>query len=181
MKLIAFMGKARAGKDTAALRLVVKHGYHTVAFARPLKRGLQAMFGWDTRHTDGDLKELVDPQLGCTPRHAMQTLGTEWGRKCIADDLWIKLGLSTAQELLSAGVRGVVITDCRFKNEALAVRKAGGTIIRIHRDVAGASGAPHPSETELDTLPPEFFDWIIYNNDTIADFDAVLDQVMGSL
>ncbi len=123
-----------------------------------------------------------------TARYILQTLGTEWGRDKIDPDLWAKLGVITAEKLLTGeyaynpGVgltkdRGwiaplVAITDGRFPNEILAVRRLGGLAIKIERpekdDSAEKAGiAGHRSESELDKIPPHFFSAIVQNDDTL--------------
>lgn len=90
--------------------------------------------------------------LFLTPRYALQTLGTNWGRDCFPD-VWADLGVRRA---LASNAPLVAITDCRFVNEAKAVRAAGGEVWRIVRPGAGLSGAAglHPSEAEQES--PEF-------------------------
>lgn len=58
-----------------------------------------------------------------------------------------------------------IITDCRFPNEAEAVRDRGGVIIRINRPGVTAVNA-HPSETALDDYD---FDDVIVNDGSIQD------------
>ncbi len=142
MKVIGFCGAAGAGKSTAADRLVHCHGFRRVRFAGPLKRMMWAL-GLDERHTDGALKELPCGLLGGrTPRFAMQTLGTEWGRDIIAQDLWLRAWRAE----VTAACKLVVVDDVRFANEAEAVRQAGGTLIRI-TGRGGISGG-HVSELQ---------------------------------
>jgi hypothetical protein len=86
-----------------------------------------------------------------TPRFALQTLGTEWGRACYAD-VWAALGVRRALAHLDRNPGAlVVITDCRFINEARLVCQAGGEVWRVVRPGQGLSGAAglHPSETEM--------------------------------
>ena len=56
--LIGLCGKARSGKDTVGKMIAEKTGLKTYAFAQPLKECVNALFGWDKRHGDGELKEL---------------------------------------------------------------------------------------------------------------------------
>ena len=79
---------------------------------------------------------------GATPRHAMQTLGTEWGRQLLHPDLWIILWRSRARSTPL-----VVVDDVRFPNEVAAVRAEGGTIWRINRP--GCVGDGHVSESYI--------------------------------
>jgi hypothetical protein len=143
--IIAFTGLAGAGKSTAAAHLVKHRGFERVRFAGPLKAMMLAL-GCTTEQVDGSEKETPCDLLGGkTPRHAMQTLGTEWGRDLIASDLWIR-AWNAALAKVPAGVP-VVVDDCRFPNEADAVNAAGGILVRIERPGAGATGYQHSSET----------------------------------
>lgn len=141
--IIAFTGLAGAGKSTAAMHLVKRHRFERVRFAGPLK-AMMAALGLTAAEIDGDRKELPCELLGGkTPRWAMQTIGTEWGRQCIGDDLWIRAWRAAVDRLPSGAP--VVVDDCRFPNEAEAVRAAGGLIVRINRQGAGTASA-HESE-----------------------------------
>ncbi|MGO8211801.1 deoxynucleotide monophosphate kinase [Rhizobium ruizarguesonis] len=141
--VVAFTGIAGSGKSTATRYLVEQHGYTLVKFAGPLKDMMRAI-GLDERQIEGDLKEVAcDTLAGRTPRHAMQTLGTQWGRDCIAEDFWINLWKLRVNDVLSGGGR-VVTDDCRFPNEALAVRKLGGDIYKI--EGRGGIAGDHVSE-----------------------------------
>lgn len=141
--IIAFTGVAGSGKSTAAAHLTRHRGFERVRFAGPLK-AMMAALGCTAPEIDGDRKETPCELLGGkTPRHAMQTLGTEWGRDLIASDLWIR-AWQAALARVPAGVP-VVVDDCRFPNEAAAVIAAGGVIVRIERPGAGTASV-HASE-----------------------------------
>jgi len=170
LKLVAFTGPAGAGKSSAAKALVEDEGWRLVKFADPLKSMLRALYrfvdvpddGIEAR-IEGRLKEVVDPILmGLSPRHAMQTLGTEWGRDAMHPDLWVTLWKRRAWQLMDRGV-GVVVDDCRFANEAAAVRELGGLIVRINGRSQGLS-AEHPSE-RIDLQP----DVTILNDGDVRD------------
>ncbi|MBY3263904.1 deoxynucleotide monophosphate kinase [Rhizobium laguerreae] len=128
--VVAFTGQAGAGKSTATRYLVEQHGYTLVKFAGPLKDMMRAL-GFGDDDIEGSCKELSNSLLcGKSPRHAMQTLGTQWGRDCIGEDFWINLWKDTAEHTIAHGGR-VVTDDCRFPNEALAVRRLGGDIYKL--------------------------------------------------
>lgn len=155
--IIAFVGKAGSGKSTAAQYLAVQHGFRIVKFAAPLKRMLSAV-GLDTEEIEGSLKQQpCDRLMGQTPRHAMQTLGTEWGRNCIHPDFWVNLW---AMEVETK--RLVAVDDCRFQNEAEAVRDFGGAIIEIRRPslVIDENVDRHASEAGVGIEP----DYVIIND-----------------
>jgi hypothetical protein len=173
-QVIAFTGLAGSGKSTAAAHLCDVHGFERVRFAGPLK-SMMAALGLTETEIDGDRKEMPCALLGGkTPRLAMQTIGTEWGRDIIDPDLWIR-AWQAAVDHLPAAVP-VVVDDCRFPNEASAVRAAGGTLVRIVRVGAGAGAAGHSSEGQ--ELP---FDLEITNNGSPDDLQRRLDVAVRDL
>lgn len=143
--VVAFSGVAGSGKSTAAQHLVDTLGYTRVRFAGPLKAMIRAI-GLQDEHIEGDRKEVpCDLLQGKTPRHAMQTLGSEWGRACLGEDFWVGIWRMSAQHVLDGGGR-VVTDDCRFPNEAATVRRMGGSVYRV----TGRGGIPgwHVSESQ---------------------------------
>lgn len=148
-RVIGLTGYVGAGKTTAAEYLVANHQYVRRPMARMLKLMLQAI-GLAPAHVDGGLKnEPCDLLCGITPRQAMQTLGTEWGRDLIHQDLWVTLWKASVEKI---GMP-VVCDDVRFANEAAAIRKMGGIIVRIDRSTTRESD--HRSETEMDSIRPD--------------------------
>lgn len=171
--IIGLTGYAGAGKSAAAA-ILAENGWGRAKFAAPLKNMLRCLLlgqGLTTREVErmieGDLKEVPSDLLcGRSPRQAMQTLGTEWGRTCIGDTLWIDAALR--------GFSGpTVFDDCRFQNEADAIRARGGVVMRIYRPGVGPVNG-HISEAQV--IP----DWTIEN---VGDLDflraRVLDAAMG--
>jgi len=152
--ILGFSGLAGSGKSTAAAYLAERHGFARVRFAGPLKAMLRAFLAEAgtpaaeiERMIEGDRKQAPAPELaGATPRHAMQTLGTEWARQMIHPDLWTRAWSAGAAAALARGAPGVVVEDCRFANEVEAVRAAGGRVVRIFRPVGALNLDPHPSE-----------------------------------
>lgn len=209
--LIAVSGHAGAGKDTVADFLVQERNFTKVSLADPLKRFCKDVFNFDReqlwgpsyRRNEEDLRYVRQEKgsLGSTyegpgqpnspspkrdiyltPRFALQTLGTEWGRMC-NKDIWVTYAMRIAEVLLRGdgyyvadegitGTRvkvncsGVVIPDARFMNEFEAIRKAGGKVIRLYRESAdgnvGISG--HASESEQNLVDDDYFDAVIHNN-----------------
>ncbi len=148
----------QSGKSTLALALGPL-GYNRVRFAGPLKAMLSALllnsgasFELTQRMLDGDLKEAPSTFLqGKTPREAMQTLGTEWGRTMLGEGLWVSAAIGDANELRRQGL-GVVIDDVRFPNEAEAVSAAGGILVKVVRRGA-VRCTEHASEGALEGWP----------------------------
>lgn len=126
---------------------------------------------WD--HVDGPLKyEPIDWLDGTTPRHLLQTLGTEWGRHQ-HPEMWLRLWRQRYGDLCRfpfrtipapAGTRGldrkvpvvgVIVDDVRFVNEAefLQTRCHDFQLLSVVR--AKEAGHPtdrHVSETQFDLL-----------------------------
>ncbi len=179
MAVIALCGFMGSGKSEVARHLVERHGFVLMKFAGPLKQMLRALLreaGCDEvridRMIDGDLKEVPCEALcGQTPRWAMQSLGTEWGRGCIGTHLWVGAAMSR----IMASRQPVVVDDCRFLNEARAIRAAGGVVWRIDRGLA--SSAAHASESGQSELP---LDATIMNTGSLESLRALVDDQMAS-
>lgn len=170
-RLVAFSGIAAAGKTTAA-RFLEMRGFQRLRFAGPLKDMLRAL-GLSEAHIDGNLKELPCALLGGkSPRFAMQTLGTEWGRNLIDPDLWMKIWRHRTEEALAMPGGAVVVDDLRFPNEEAIIREMGGYIIQIHRHGAGTE-SKHESEQHV--IQP---DYNIMNNGSLLDFEK---RLIGAL
>lgn len=166
--LIAFYGKAGVGKSTAANMLVDYHGFSRIAFADPIKAMLKTMLnyaGSDIDINDRSLKEKpCEALLGKSPRYALQTLGTEFGRECIGQDIWVSIAEREIKTALEDG-ESVVIEDLRFPNEAEMVTRLGGKIVWIARqDLVCSDNPTHKSETQK--IPCDHF---ILNCGTVAD------------
>ncbi|CAB5220449.1 hypothetical protein UFOVP233_79 [uncultured Caudovirales phage] len=141
MILIALTGAATSGKGIVSKRLAQRHDFHACRFAEPIKQMLGQGLGLTHEQIDGREKALPMERFGgLTPRHLMQTLGTEWGRRMVHSDLWINLW----KEKLPGMGDLVVVDDLRFPNEAMAVRQMGGIIWRVIRP--GVPVSDHPSE-----------------------------------
>lgn len=144
-RIIGLTGPAGAGKDTVAAGLTCMHGFHRIAFADPIRRGLQVMLGLDAMSFEHPHKEIVIGAIGKSPRQMMQTLGTEWGRSLVHPELWLLIARTNIEQSLASG-RRVVISDVRFDNEANMLRDMGGQIWHITRNQPSRASA-HISES----------------------------------
>jgi hypothetical protein len=169
--VIGVTGRAGSGKSTAADHLVERHRFVRVKFAGPLKDMMRAL-GLGEREIEGDLKEKPCDLLGGkTPRWAMQSIGTDWGRDMITPDLWVRAWHAACAKV-PAG-RGIIADDCRFPNEADAVRAAPfALVVRIERHGGTEVGA-HASE--LMTFPA---DVTIKNSGTIDELKTQMDRLV---
>lgn len=174
--LIGLVGYKGSGKSTVAKYLCDKYAFTPIKFAGPLKDMFRAFYRsiglYDAeieRRIEGDLKEVPDPFLnGRTPRYAMQTLGTEWGRDLIAKDFWIDT--FTRRVANYKEFAPLVVDDCRFTNEVAAIQKVGGLIVKVWRPDLKPD-LSHPSEAEIALLPQD----VIVSND--ADFATLYHNV----
>lgn len=153
--LVAFAGPAGSGKDEAATPLRAQ-GFELVKFADPMRAALEAL-DLEVLYRGCGLKlNSVIRDIGFDRakreipyvRHVLQRLGTEVGRNIIGPDVWVDVARNRIADLLYKG-KAVVITDCRFENEADMVRDLGGLVIGINRQ--GFERGEHPSEQGIIT------------------------------
>lgn len=166
-KLIGLTAPARAGKDTVGGILAKNYGAQLVAFANPLREGLRTMIpGLTDEHFFGSLKEVEIPWLGKSPRQMMQTLGTEWGRNSVNQDLWLLIAKKTIQRHMN-NYYHVAVTDVRFENEAEMIRDMGGQVWHIRRGSAPRVSA-HLSEAGVRV---QASDVVIDNNGSLEQLE----------
>ena len=180
MPLIGFAGPARSGKTYMANRVKehIEPGRSTIiSFADPIKDMLSVLIGFDAK--DDSVKELPHKNLcNQTVRKAMQTLGTEWGRDLVGQDIWIN-ALERRIKLTGASV--VLIPDVRFDSEAEMIFKNGGKVFYIspNKDLyTEINESKHVSES---SLSKEVLDKCIHfvNNFDEASVNFVLNNYRG--
>lgn len=178
--VIGVTGKAGSGKDTVADILVKRHGFKKIGLADPMKEICQSLFGFSEQQLWGPSaeREKPDPRWGgLTPRHALQQLGTEWGR-AMHEDVWVRFALDRARLAFPRGYRGVVISDVRFENEARAIIEKGGEIWCVSRPGAATTASVHTSENGIEArkLPPghSFF---VNNDGSLKSLQTFVDSL----
>lgn len=164
MRLIGIAGVAGSGKDTVADFLKAHYNFKSVAFADPIRAGMKAITGLIDEYFQHPSKEVVLEIFGKSPRQMMQTLGTEWGRDSVNEDLWLILASIKVKAYHDEGYH-VAITDVRFANEAAYIRNNGGCIWHIKR---GGAGTKHLHASEAGVAFAQG-DEVINNNGTIED------------
>lgn len=171
--ILGLTGYKGCGKSTVAAYLESEHGFVRIRFADPLKDMLRRL-GLGDREIEGDLKEAPCAALnGRTPRHAMQTLGTEWGRQMIDPALWTAAWRRRVESAVATG-NPVVAEDLRFLNEAAELAEAGGRVWRIDRP--GCSAGDHVSEVEQDSIA---FELGIVNHSDIPTLQESVDSALN--
>lgn len=202
--ILGICGFAGSGKTTVSNIMVENHGYNQIAFADTLKDLTAIMFGWPRDLLEGDtpesrlFRETPDKfwsarlERSVTPRWALQTIGTESGRKSIHENIWI-----FCTEAKIRDYENVIISDTRFPNEIKFIRDKGGYIIRVVR-------GPEPKwyETAYDHMVkgkyhmyekfPEVhvsewawigtdFDYVLYNDGSIDDLREKVKYALTTL
>lgn len=163
--VIGVAGKARSGKDTVTEFILAAIGGYQYSFVEPIRRMLNAGFGIDMHDPYWQKhKEDPIPILGKSPRQLMQTLGTEWGRELVHENVWLILAMQTLQKRGP----GMVISDIRFENEAAWVRSVGGSVLHLERPNAQQVN-PHASEAGIIR---HHDDLVIVNNGTLEELQA---------
>jgi len=173
MKTIGLMGPMGSGKSVVA-RILAGLGYQRIRFSNPLKNMLRSL-GLTTEHIEGSLKEEpCDLLSGSTPRYCMQTLGANWAREMIDPDFWLNLWLFEIKKLeMDHKFSKVVSEDCRFPNEAEAIKSMGGEIWEIKRHNYEYEG--HSTELAMMDITP---DKIILNHGTIQSLTQAINKLM---
>lgn len=158
------------GKSTVANEFALRLGYKRTAFAEPLKRMLITLLV-EAGYSIPDAERLVwtdksEPLVllpgAPTSRHLQRTLGTEWGRDLVHEDLWAIIWKNKDRHL------NRVVDDIRMPNEYSAVRTSEGPIeiwAVIRPGYVDTSG--HRSELGLGEGAK--FDRVIYNDGSIQD------------
>jgi hypothetical protein len=199
--LIVVLGKKGSGKDTFSDYIIEKHKFIKYSFADPLKKGLQHFFNLsDEQLYDPKLKEIIDPRWGVSPRQLFQVIGTDFFQYSLkqflpkininteSDDTrthWVILFKQWYEKLLKEKENetknqkiNVIIADGRFLHEIEEIRKMGGKIIKIVRPTLDNNKDNHKSEMEMDEIPNEYIDNIIYNQGSLGEFYDMIDKLL---
>lgn len=175
MKIIAFAGKKFTGKTKCAEILADILGptvgltapyVPILAFADPIKRICCQLFNLTREQVFGDLKDILDPRYGKTPRQLILEVGG--AIRAIDPDAWVR---ATMGEIgfFCKDDPFVLIQGVRYPNEAAAVKARGGKVYLVTRDTGEVD--PHESENALHGYA---FDGMIDNNRNIESLTTIL-------
>ncbi len=197
-KIIGIGGKLASGKDAISDHLVDKHGWVKLGMSDALAESLYALDPWieippgpnviraigraaPSRFTRYSL--LFD-QLGYVKvkkndevRRLLQKLGTEVGRKIIGESTWTDIVERRAEEALSNGAPGVIITGIRYPNELTMIEDLQGELWWVDRpSLAATVNAGHSSENSVSSVD---FDRVIVNDGTLEDLYQKVDDLVN--
>lgn len=200
MKLIGIKGRLHSGKDTTVEYIRQAAGPQATVdragFADKMKRsGLEAL-GYDTTNwpiervleVANEIKECGDIIVVLNDRESSringrlfwQRYGTEAHRDIFWQEFWVDalfpvglignpIGLAKA----FPGTDILVVTDCRFPNEAERILDLGGDVWQIEAE--GRLG-PLPEDAHVSEypLPPEYVTLTVPNNGTLDQFEVAV-------
>jgi hypothetical protein len=123
-KIIGFVGRAGAGKDSAAVVFSTSH--RVVRFAQPIKDACKALYGWCDNAIESRIKDVVDERWGISPRQAMIHMAKNT-KHFTTEDFFVKRMLEDW--------RGdpIVIPDVGYQYEIDAIHSLGGITLKITR------------------------------------------------
>jgi energy-coupling factor transporter ATP-binding protein EcfA2 len=187
--LVGIIGPKQSGKTTV-FNYLNTLGYSQYAFADPIKRGLQEMFGFTNEQLWGseEQKEAVDEYWGISARRMMKLVGTELfqfdihkytqpGEFDFNRKVWVyKFKKWYNSEIAKNPDLKLVVTDMRFPHEAKAIKDMGGLIIKIDRPSIKRTDT-HASETEYQIVKEDIK---IINDSTLENYYKKLQEIFGS-
>jgi hypothetical protein len=140
-KIIGLAGPAGVGKSFLAMKLKgITHG-ELFSFAANIRMGLYIM-GLSINYED----KRAPVYNGKSTRDLMRSLGTEWGREKVGQDIWVDLLMARIDQCES---HLAIIDDVRFPNEAHSIRHRGGIVVELSREGIAYEGS-HVTEDGLD-------------------------------
>lgn len=183
--LLVVTGFKRSGKDTLGNYLVDNYGYIKAQPFACFKPAIAEWFGFSFEQMNGDLKEVVDPRWGISPRELMQVFGTDLMRgdlnrhlpeleKKVGKSLWIKI---FKEWYLKQPDGKYVVCDWRFPEEReTLIDIPGVTFIKVYN--GKKSTDVHISEKGIANLK---VDMTICNTGTLVDYYRVIDALAKGL
>jgi len=202
-KIIGVCGQLASGKDSVTNYLVKRlnntvdglyvHDFGLgplpwirVGFADAVKRVFMDAFGvsWDFIE-EWKRKDEIPPEFDLNVRKGLQHIGD--GFRKIQNDVWIRKALRTPNP--------IVISDCRYLNEAKVIVEHGGFNILLYRP-GYENNDPNPSESQIkpyidfaaknckegpliDSVSPsgfEYFNYFLINDGSLEDLYKKIDN-----
>lgn len=189
MKVIGLTGGRNVGKDTFADILECKSITARYSFARPLYEMLETLLGdkipmktLPNGRVTYDKDAIIEP-YGCNLRHFLCTLGTDWGRKMIDDNIWVFKAEEWFNQLADKEqLEYVIFTDVRYDNEAFLVAdKLGGKIVKVSCQEAAMCSWAHKKYDSDRGIDHRYIGGIIHNYKNMDIYASDIDRVVAML
>ena len=184
MRIIGIAGKMGSGKDYIASNIIIPYlelklnqSCLPFCFADQIK--INIMSKMNVPYHDVYIEKTN------VTRNLLQQEGTENGRLVYGEDIWINYFDNWTKIFQNRGIKNIITTDCRFKNELQYIKNQGGIIMKINAPLRNEQRLKkesngddfiykclqtHSSECDLDTLDESEFDLII-DNDIGSNYD----------
>lgn len=161
MQIVGFMGPQGAGKSALATALadtfepgetLIEH------FAAPIKEMVMGLFP-DYPLIQMDKSHRPIEFGGKSIREIYQLLGTDWGRKMVCPDIWVRFMESRTNWISDMAdlPKFLFIDDVRFYNEIDWIRAEAGYVISVPAwDPLKLDDDRHGSEVEWRLAAPDY-------------------------
>ncbi len=182
-KILIISGKQGSGKTSITDGIVKMLGsvanIQTFKFAGPLYEMHDAMLPILKKYK-------IRPEDMTKDGELLQTLGTEYGRNKISENVWVNISHRFSTEFVAlADTNLAIIDDCRFENEfngfidsAFKVRLECPEEVRKARCSYWRENTTHPSETGLDDYA-EAGKFDLYLNTEFYDLEQCIKRVIN--
>lgn len=202
MQVVAFVGFAGSGKNTAAQALL-DDGWTGISFGSAVKDVLATIFLWPRHLLEGDtdesraFREQVDEWWserlcveGFSPRVAMQQVATQAMRMNFHPEVWVA-HIARRVSVLPPDAR-LVILDARFANEIAYARSLGAMLVRVRRglDPAWMTTAAYANAGSTASRFRMLHHWKVHESewawigaalDHVVDNDASADELQAQI
>jgi dephospho-CoA kinase len=192
--IIGLVGKIGSGKTTVSNYLESKYQYSEYSFAGPIKL-IGSAFGFEDYQLNGTQTQKleVNKYWGISARHFLQKFGTDICRDILPNVIpdmqlgesgspWINLFEIHVNKLIKKNCNvKIIISDVRFADEANAIKKMGGHLIRINMNAKNKiidNTTTHSSEVDIDNI---IVDDDIYNNETLDELYLNVDNILNTI
>lgn len=208
MKIIGVAGQLAQGKDVLCDRLceilnrrmtdkhqaeMMQDLWTRATFAGSVKKVYEIGFGVDLDFIE-QWKRIDEPPPGFNKnvRKSLQFIGD--GFRQIKDNIWIEIALRDK-------TKNKIFSDCRYNNEAKAIKEYNGMMILLYRP-GYINDDPNPSESQIKPLvewakdnlksgkinheelnnPPEiisYYDYFFINDGSLSDLYQKIDEELA--
>lgn len=118
--------------------------------------------------SDSQIELIAKKMVGIsleTPRKMLQFVGTDIGRSCIDENIWVNLLIDKVNQCEG----NVVVTDCRMENEREELKRLGAKVVLVLRpNIDILYPDSHKAENSLSHFTE--YDYVFNNADDVTSF-----------